>query len=84
MFCEYSEKLPEELILNAWYRLADNQDSDRTSVEQEQLLNFCKEMYEDAPDSYIESIQKYVNKQYFHPTDVLSRLDGGKLIQKYY
>lgn len=84
MFCEYPEKLPAELILNAWYRLADDQEGDKTSVSQEELVNFCKEMYEDAPDSYLESIQEYVNKQYFHPTDVLSRLDDGRLVQKYY
>ncbi|MFY4814584.1 metallophosphoesterase family protein [Haloarcula sp. AONF1] len=84
MFCKYPKKLPEELIINTWFRLIDNQESERVSVEQQQLVNFCKEMYGDTPDSFIESIQKYVNMEYFHPTDVLSRLDDGKLIQDYY
>jgi predicted phosphodiesterase len=84
MFCEYPEKLPEELVLNAWYRLADQRQEERTVVEQDELMSFCKEMYEDAPRSYIESIQEYVDKQVFHPTDVLTRLDNGKLVQEYH
>lgn len=83
MFCKYPKKLPEELILNAWYRLADTQESEIVSIEQAELVVFCKEMYEDEPDSYIESIQQYVNEQYFHPTDVLHRLDDGRLVQEY-